>query len=152
MDNQQNYKQLYLEKVEESTILKNEIEKYKRKLELTKSLKRNSFDFFDRCYNPIRNEYSFVYQRLNYFFEKIQELKNVYNQRLLLSPNFSNIKIKDEEKTKIINETRTILSKIQIDKIPPLKDFYINKSEGDFLSAYEHTHLKKFVVKNKKIL
>ena len=100
MSNKENYKKLFLEKVNENLKLKQEIEICQKKLELSKSL-NNSFDFFDKCYNPLRNEYKFVYQRLEYLFTRVQELKNIYNQRLLLNPNFSNIKIRDEEKMKI---------------------------------------------------
>ena len=146
MSNKENYKKLFLEKVNENLKLKQEIEICQKKLELSKSL-NNSFDFFDKCYNPLRNEYKFVYQRLEYLFTRVQELKNIYNQRLLLNPNFSNIKIRDEEKMKIINETRIVLNKCQIETIPPLKDFYVNKPEGNFLAAYERTKNRKIVVK-----
>lgn len=148
MEEIEKYKQLLVEKENEIINLKNEIEIYKRKLKLSKELVTN-YDFFDKCYNPLRNEYKFIHQRLNYFFETMQELKKIYNARLLLNPTL-NVKIRDEEKAKIINETRTVLHRCQINEIPPLKDFYINQKEGNFLAGYERTKLKKFVVKNNK--
>lgn len=149
MSEQDEIKKILLEKEREIIRLKNEISKYQKKLELAKELVSN-YDFFDKCYNPIRHEYKYVHQHLCYFFEVIQKLKNIYNQRLLLSPNYSNVKIREEQKTLIINETRIVLSKCQIDKIPPLKDFYINKPEGAFLAGYERTKPRSYLIKKRQ--
>ena len=147
------YEKLFLEKVEENIKLKNELETYKKKLQLCKTLKKET-QHFDKCFYPLQREYEHIHFLLKFLFAIIQELKNIYNKRLLLNPNFANVKLRKEEKMQIINETRPILHKCYIKAIPPLKDFYIDEPRKGYACSIfptcEKTETKKFVVKKGK--
>lgn len=143
-----NYKRLFLEKVEENVRLKNELDVYKRKLALCKALKSEKV-YFKKCFFPLQNEYKENYEILKYLFDLFQELKEIYNQKLLLNPIFSNVKLCDEEKMEIINKTRPILHKCYVKELPLFKDFYINEYKGGIFPGCERTDKRNFVDKNR---
>lgn len=145
MENNPYYEKL-MEQVRKNIELSNELEKYKKLYSISKAYMRfkNDLDSFNR-------EYQNNYKLLRFLIPKLEELKSIYNKRLLLNPNIPNIKLSLEEKTLIINETRTILSKIKELKMPIQKDFFIDVPiKKTQIVQSDKTNKKYMIVKKKR--
>lgn len=139
------YHQQLLIKIKENLELKLKIEKLEQQLEEYKKYK-NFCKFFEKFKAEYENTYTALEKICSYF----ELIKEIFKKRLLLNPNFSNIKLSIDEKTDMIYKCRNILLNSEKVKIPQHKDFNIGYPKNYIFPDSERNQKKAYVVKKNK--
>lgn len=157
MNLEKEYYQRWLSVVKENKSLKLELEKYK------KIYKRNGdfqkqFLIYKNYFVPLENAYKQIYEYSLQLQNIFDDLISLYKSKLLLNPIFSDIKIRDNEKNELINETRAYLRKFQDIPLPkqyisqgrPETKLKIKNGKSQIIPIKKNFELKKFIVKKNK--
>lgn len=133
------------EKIKENSELKLKIEKLEDQLKEYKKYK-NFCRFFER----FKAEYEDTYNALEKVSSYFELIKEIFKKRLLLNPNFSNVKLSTDEKNDMIFTCRRILLNSEKVKIPEYRDFNIGSPKNFIFPDSERNQKKAFVVKKNK--
>lgn len=148
--NEKAYYDKLMEKVNEIRELKIELEKHQNLDERIKDFEWKYFKY-KKYFNPLAREYNKVYSYSLILNEYLQKLYNLYEQNLLLNPNF-NVKLSDDDKNKIIKELQTIL--LEFGKLKMPKEYDIIRETDlnpkSIKTTKKEFELKHFVIKKNK--
>lgn len=151
--NEKAYYDKWIAQVKENKKLKEELEKYKKIYEKNGDFQKQYLKY-KYYYEPLENAYNELYYFLIDLNNSIKELISLYENKLLLNSAFSKVKILEEEKTELINQTKIYLSKIKNLKLPKLFHKHKNtldKKNKELIPIKKEFELKHFVIKKKDL-
>lgn len=146
----------WMEQVHKNKTLKLELEKYKKLYEKNGDFQKQHFEY-KKYFEPLIQAYNELFYYTSNIQTVFEDLILLYKSNLLLNPLFTDIKIPENKKTEIINETRIYLNKYKNEKIPkqylierPPKEGVFSKKKKRLIPIKKEFELKHFVVKKHK--
>lgn len=147
---EQAYFNKWKEQVNENRKLKQKLEKFQKREDLLKEMEWKYFKY-KKFFEPLAREYKKAYKYLTILDDYFEQLVKLYNEFILLNPNFT-VKLSDNDKNKIIKELQLILlSFIKLNK--PLEYEIIREITIDSKTprtTKKEFERKNFIVKKKK--
>lgn len=144
MEEKNAYYEKLLEQVRINRELNNELEKYKKLYSISKEYMR-----YKKNFNEFKKEYENLFFSFKNYYEQTSKIVDEFEKRILLNPNFSNIKLSLEEKTNLINLLRPILIKLKSIKLPKQIDLSIEDNSKNSMFQGKERSNKKFIVVKK---
>lgn len=146
----------WMEQVRENKELKIELEKYKKLYEKNGDFQKQHFEY-KKYFEPLIKAYNELFCYTSNLQTIFEDLILLYKSNLLLNPLFTDIKMPENKKTEIINETRAYLHQYKNEKIPkrylverPSQEEGFNNKKQKLIPIKKEFELKHFVVKKNK--
>lgn len=104
------YYKKWMEEIRRNAALEAELTKFKKIYEYNKHFHKEHFRY-KKCFEPLVIAYNDLLRYLQATKPLIDKVIKIYNKRLLLNPAFPKVKLSENEKNNLINETKIILQK-----------------------------------------
>ncbi len=149
-DLEKQYYEKWMEQVRQNRKLKQKLEKYQKIDERIKDIEWQTVKY-KKFYHPLAREYKRLYDFTQILVNYFEKLVKLYNSLILLNPNI-NVKLRDEDKNKVIKELQLILLEFIKLKIPSEYDVMedIETPPKIFKTVKKEFERKNFIVKKNR--